>query len=72
MLLVGKFHIIVMNRGTTLMHKALLLKQIEQCRKEMIDLSKDHGMTADVVVHSSKKLDDLLNQYDKNPEMITN
>jgi len=42
---------------------ALLLKQIEQCRAEMITLSHSYRMTDDVVIQSSKKLDDLLNQY---------
>lgn len=45
------------------MQKASLLKQIEQCRAEMITLSYSYPMTDDVVVQSSKKLDDLLNQY---------
>lgn len=45
------------------MQKASLLKQIEQCRKEMIMLSQSHKMTDDIVIASSKKLDALLNRY---------
>lgn len=45
------------------MQKDLLLKQIEQCRAEMITLSHSYPMTDEVVVQSSKRLDDLLNEY---------
>lgn len=44
------------------MRKSLLLK-IEQCREEMLTLSDLHGMTSEIVLQSSKKLDDLLNEY---------
>jgi len=42
-----------------------LLKEIEQCRKEMIKLSIIHGLTSDVVVQSSQRLDRLINEYQK-------
>lgn len=45
------------------MRKAVLLKQIERCREEMIMLSQSYEMTDDIVIKSSKKLDRLLNQY---------
>jgi hypothetical protein len=41
----------------------LLLKKIEQCRKEMIALSSSNKLTSDAVVETSKKLDLLLNEY---------
>ncbi len=41
----------------------LLLQEIEQCRKEMITLSNKNKLTSEVVVETSKKLDNLLNQY---------
>ncbi|MEN2467931.1 aspartyl-phosphate phosphatase Spo0E family protein [Ornithinibacillus sp. FSL M8-0202] len=41
----------------------LLLQEIEQCRKEMITLSNKYKLTSEVVVETSKKLDNLLNQY---------
>jgi Spo0E like sporulation regulatory protein len=40
-----------------------LLQKIEQCRKEMIALSGSYKLTSDVVVETSKKLDNLLNEY---------
>ncbi|WP_081755788.1 aspartyl-phosphate phosphatase Spo0E family protein [Paucisalibacillus sp. EB02] len=40
-----------------------LLLQIEQCRKEMIALSDTYKLTSEVVVKTSEKLDNLLNQY---------
>ncbi len=45
------------------MNKSSLLEQIEQCRKEMITLSDLYGINSDIVIQSSKRLDDLLNQY---------
>ncbi|WP_188456741.1 aspartyl-phosphate phosphatase Spo0E family protein [Virgibacillus oceani] len=45
------------------MNKSILLEKIEQCREEMITLSCSYGLTADVVVQSSKQLDKLLNEY---------
>jgi hypothetical protein len=50
---------------------ASLLKQIEQCRAEMITLSYSYPMTDDVVVQSSKRLDDLLNQYQNKTRPVT-
>ncbi|MFC0302087.1 aspartyl-phosphate phosphatase Spo0E family protein [Virgibacillus soli] len=41
------------------------MKQIEQCRKEMISLGSEYELTSDVVVQSSKRLDNLLLQYQK-------
>jgi Spo0E like sporulation regulatory protein len=43
-----------------------LLLQIEQCRKEMIALSDTYKLTSEAVVKTSKKLDNLLNQYQTN------
>ncbi|MDY0395009.1 Spo0E family sporulation regulatory protein-aspartic acid phosphatase [Virgibacillus halophilus] len=43
----------------------VLLKEIEICRKEMIALANEHGLNSESVIHCSKKLDDLLNQYQK-------
>ncbi|SET81640.1 Spo0E like sporulation regulatory protein [Oceanobacillus limi] len=43
----------------------VLLKKIEKCRREMIALSISHGLTSEAVVQSSKRLDDLLNEYQK-------
>jgi|GEM_PF-6035530 len=45
------------------MLKPSLLKEIEQCREEMIALCSQYGMNADIVIQSSERLDDLLNQY---------
>lgn len=45
------------------MSEAVLLKKIEQCREEMIQLSNSYGINSEIVIQSSKKLDDLLNQY---------
>ncbi|TQS71066.1 aspartyl-phosphate phosphatase Spo0E family protein [Ornithinibacillus gellani] len=42
-----------------------LLQEIEQCRKEMIELGVAHGLTSDIVVQSSKKLDHLLVTYQR-------
>ncbi len=40
-----------------------LLKEIEQCRVEMIELSYSYPLTSEVVVQTSMKLDELINQY---------
>lgn len=45
------------------MKKSLLLEQIELCRSEMVRLSALHGINADIVIQSSKRLDDLLTQF---------
>ncbi|GAA0594193.1 hypothetical protein GCM10009001_07890 [Virgibacillus siamensis] len=44
-------------------NNSILLEKIEQCRNEMIILSSDHELTSEIVIESSKKLDDLLNTY---------
>lgn len=45
------------------MLKPSLLKEIEQRREEMIALCSLYGMNSDIVIQSSERLDDLLNQY---------
>ncbi|SFE18500.1 Spo0E like sporulation regulatory protein [Lentibacillus persicus] len=45
-------------------HQSILLEKIEKCRLEMLELSKQYGLTSTPVVQSSKRLDDLLNQYE--------
>ncbi|RKQ29053.1 aspartyl-phosphate phosphatase Spo0E family protein [Oceanobacillus halophilus] len=47
------------------MTKSVLLEKIEECREEMILLSDDHDLTSDVVISSSMKLDELINEYQK-------
>ncbi|HLR63294.1 MAG TPA: aspartyl-phosphate phosphatase Spo0E family protein [Lentibacillus sp.] len=42
---------------------SILLKKIEEGRHEMLALSRQYGLTSLAVVESSKRLDDLLNQY---------
>ncbi|WP_082684202.1 aspartyl-phosphate phosphatase Spo0E family protein [Lentibacillus amyloliquefaciens] len=42
---------------------SLLLEKIEKCRLEMLELSKQYGLTSMPVVESSKRLDNLLNKY---------
>lgn len=53
------------------MNTSLLLKRIEACRKEMISLSEKHGMASVPVIESSKKLDNLLNQYERAKNSIS-
>ena len=45
------------------MGKLVLLEKIEACRKEMISLSHSHSLTSEVVISSSTKLDELINEY---------
>ncbi|MFA1821112.1 Spo0E family sporulation regulatory protein-aspartic acid phosphatase [Virgibacillus oceani] len=45
-----------------LVNKPLLLEKIEQCRKEMISLSKSHALTSEKIISSSTKLDKLINE----------
>lgn len=45
------------------MERSLLLNQIEQCRHELIKLSNLHELNSAIVIQTSKRLDDLLNQY---------
>ncbi len=40
-----------------------LLQEIEQSRKEMIHLTKQHQLTSTPVIKCSQKLDALLNAY---------
>ncbi|MFD2759906.1 aspartyl-phosphate phosphatase Spo0E family protein [Lentibacillus juripiscarius] len=42
---------------------SILLKKIEQCRKEMLNMSSQYGLTSQAVIQSSQRLDELLNQY---------
>lgn len=53
------------------MNKSLLLEKIEICREEMITLSDLYGMTSEVVIQTSKKLDNLLNEYQSNSAIST-
>ncbi|MFD2043370.1 aspartyl-phosphate phosphatase Spo0E family protein [Ornithinibacillus salinisoli] len=43
----------------------VLLKKIEKCRREMITLSFSKGLTSEAVVQTSKRLDALLNEYQR-------
>lgn len=45
------------------MNIPVILYEIEQCRAEMISLSKKYGMTSDAVIRTSRRLDSLLNEY---------
>ncbi|MCA1057029.1 aspartyl-phosphate phosphatase Spo0E family protein [Rossellomorea aquimaris] len=40
-----------------------LLYQIEDCRRQMVELAKESSYADEKVVHISTRLDDLLNQY---------
>lgn len=42
-----------------------LIEKIEACREEMITLSYTYDLTSEVVISSSKKLDQLINEYQK-------
>ncbi|WP_246206687.1 aspartyl-phosphate phosphatase Spo0E family protein [Virgibacillus ihumii] len=44
-------------------NNSLLLEKIEECRDEMMILSNHHGLTSEIVIESSKRLDNLLNTY---------
>nr|WP_202406588.1 aspartyl-phosphate phosphatase Spo0E family protein [Virgibacillus massiliensis] len=39
------------------------MEEIEKCREEMISLSDSHALTSEVVISSSTKLDQLINEY---------
>lgn len=43
-----------------------LLNEIEQCRTEMIKLSYSYPLTSEIVVQTSRKLDELINEYQTN------
>lgn len=45
------------------MEKYQLLEKIEECRHEMISLSRSHELTSEAVIASSVKLDNLINDY---------
>lgn len=40
-----------------------ILKKIEQVREEMLVLSDLHGMSSEIVLQTSKRLDGLINEY---------
>ncbi|QKY71008.1 aspartyl-phosphate phosphatase Spo0E family protein [Lentibacillus sp. CBA3610] len=42
---------------------SILLEKIENYRHEMLELSKQYGLTSLAVIKVSKQLDDLLNEY---------
>ncbi|WP_156960055.1 aspartyl-phosphate phosphatase Spo0E family protein [Oceanobacillus manasiensis] len=48
------------------MCNSTLLQKIEQCREEMLNLSRFHSLTSEAVVTSSVKLDQLINEYQNN------
>ncbi|MBM4765409.1 aspartyl-phosphate phosphatase Spo0E family protein [Bacillus sp. B15-48] len=43
----------------------ILLKEIENCRKEMVNLASKYSLSHGEVIETSKKLDKLLNEYSK-------
>jgi stage 0 sporulation regulatory protein len=45
------------------LHLNTLLKDIERCRREMVQLASDTSLSNDQVVEVSTKLDKLLNKY---------
>lgn len=47
------------------MDEQTLREEIERCRKQMIELSKDHSLTSSSMLQVSVKLDSLLNMYSK-------
>jgi len=52
--------------GGHIVEKMELQQAIETCRQEMIDLSAKYGLSALVVIQTSKHLDYLLNCYENN------
>ncbi len=42
-----------------------LMKKIEKKRKEMLELSKTHGMGSEEVLFCSKELDSLITEYQR-------
>lgn len=52
------------------MCKCKLLKDIEQCRKEMIEIASYSSLSSQHVVDISKKLDNLLNLYEKRTKKV--
>ena len=49
-------------RSVNVDNSSLLLK-IERCRAEMVYLGKEYGLSSNEVIHASKRLDGLLNEY---------
>ncbi|MBY0122843.1 aspartyl-phosphate phosphatase Spo0E family protein [Bacillus sp. S/N-304-OC-R1] len=47
-----------------------LIKDIEDCRKEMIEMASYSSLTSPQVVDISKKLDKLLNLYEKRTKKV--
>ncbi len=45
--------------------KHTLSEEIEQCRREMLDLYGKYDLTSDTVITTSMKLDQLMNDYEK-------
>ena len=45
------------------MDKKTLFTNIERCREEMLALSEKHGLNSNVVLATSKRLDELINDY---------
>nr|WP_078380451.1 aspartyl-phosphate phosphatase Spo0E family protein [Sutcliffiella halmapala] len=43
------------------MNKCTIEKEIEQCRKKMIECASKHGLSASITVDCSQRLDKLLN-----------
>ncbi len=43
----------------------ILLRQIEEVRTDINELHENSVLTEDEVLHKSRKLDELLNMYDK-------
>ncbi|MEC0182303.1 aspartyl-phosphate phosphatase Spo0E family protein [Paenibacillus peoriae] len=48
-----------------------LRNQIEELRKELVDLAERLGLTAMEVVEKSQKLDKVLNEYDRQVQRQT-
>jgi uncharacterized protein involved in exopolysaccharide biosynthesis len=48
-----------------------LRNQIEELRKELVDLAERMGLTAMEVVEKSQKLDKVLNEYDRQVQRQT-
>ncbi len=45
--------------------ETMLVREIEDCRKEMARLAKVHSLTSKEVVYMSVRLDHLLNEYEE-------
>lgn len=51
--------------GLIKMNNRELSQEIEACRKKMLELSSHYSLTSEKVVRTSKQLDKLLNEYDR-------